>query len=168
MSHMIHLYKIENGETVEINMVDIQLVFTKLTSEDWSDYDGGDVFAKFKGLEPLQIEKPKSKGLRHIFSGKTNNDVSLTEANEQEIDADEHSIAFNRPQKGFEFAMFDLMSELKLIAVRDESFSKTEAILSLNELKRSEVPHEIDSMATKDMELLLVQDASDLLSKLYA
>jgi len=167
MSHMINLYKLENGQIVEIEMLKIQQALSKLTSEDWSDYEGGDVSVEFKELEPIQIAKPKPTGLKNIFSRKGKTPTLVTEANEQEIDADEHSIAFNRPQKGFEFAMFDLMSELKLIAIRDESFSETEAILSLNELKRSEVPHEIDSMPTKNMDLLLVQDASDLLSELY-
>lgn len=168
MSHLINLYKLENGRIVEIEMLKIQQALSKLTSKDWSDYEGGDVSVEFKEPEPIQITRPKPTGLKRIFSSKRKTPTLVTEANEQEIDANQHSIAFNRPQKGFEYAMFELMSELKLIAVRDETFSETEAILSLRELKRSQVPDEIDSMPTKDMVLLLVQDAGELLTKLYS
>ena len=104
---MINLYKLENEQIVEIEMEKIQQALTKLTLEDWSDFEGGDASIEFKGLKPIQQIRSKSKGLKGIFSRSRKNGELETEANEQEIDADTHSIAFNRPQSGFEFAMFE-------------------------------------------------------------
>lgn len=167
MSHMINLYKLENERIVEIEMEKIQQALTKLTLEDWSDFEGGDASIEFKGLKPIQQIRSKSKGLKGIFSRSRKNGELETEANEQEIDADTHSIAFNRPQSGFEFAMFELMLELKLIAVRDESFSETEAIISIAKLEKTDIPDEIDSIPTEGMELIQVVNPEGLLNALY-
>ena len=168
MSHMICLYKLNDGHIIEIEMAKTRRALASLTDEDWSDYEGGDVFVEFDGLEPLTITEPKSNKLKNLFSRKKKIEKTKTEANAQEIDTDEHSIAFNRPQTGFEHAMFELMSKLNLIAIRDESFSETEAIISLYELKRSDIPDEIDGAPTENMELILVKDNQSLLQSLYS
>lgn len=164
MSHMIYLYKLVDGQTVNIEMTKIRKTLDGLTSEDLSDYDGGEAYISFKGLKPVQKPQPKSNFFLSFFR----KNEPLTEQNKQEIDADEHSIAFNRPQEGFETAMFQIMYELDLIAIRDESFCEnSEAIISLNSLERENIPDEIDTMPTKNMDLVLIKSASELLEQLY-
>ena len=164
MSHMICLYKLVNGQTVNIEIAKIREALADLTYEDLSDYCGGEAYIRFKGLKPVQKPQVKSNFFLSFFR-KTE---ALTEPNEQEIDADEQSISFNRPQEGFETAMFQLMSELNLVAIRDHSFCEnSEAIVSLDRLERESIPEEIDTMPTKNMDLVLIESACELIENLY-
>ena len=168
MSHMINLYKLTSGHVVKIQMEHIQEALTSLTSEDWSDYFGGDVSVNFKDLEPIQVERLQSTKKKSFFSRKSKSKEIAFESNEQEIDADENSIAFIRPQKGFENAMFELMNKLELIAIRDESFAEIpEAILSTFPLTQNQIPAEIDTMPTKDMRLIHIKTPDELLRSLH-
>ena len=196
MSYFISLYRISNAEILPLDISEIQTALNKVTGQDWSDFDGGEaglhmpktdssksVSVQFFSVKPwpfglyrFQKKLLELKGLeesdpKSFILGKVVFKKNLAYSEDEiihDIDVGEYSIAFDRPQEGFERPMFKLLKLLNLVALKDSTFANTEAIISIQSLSQSNIPKIIDSVSTKDMELLQVKSSKGLLNALYS